>query len=566
MKVIALSCIVSILTVEAIFAANGEALNGFMACGSAFEPATGSYQFLREEVPDYDIAQGARIGEIYYTRLPIFDEADPLENNVAFRWANRFHILTRESVISEQILFARDEQYKERLLQESGRLLRRQDYFYDVAVHPVRLCGDVVDVEVITKDTWSLTPNISFDRSGGENTYGFSIRDSNILGLGKRFEIASSKDADRRSHALIYEDDNVLGTRIRTRVSYVDSDDGSNQLLALNLPFFSLDSRRSWGVFLENGEREDKQFFRGDDITEVKHDIEDYGIELGFSQGLKNNSTRRWTMGYRYRSDKFHASEELPPPRAFPIDKELSYAYVGFEVVEDNYDTAFNLEQIYRTEDLHLGHRVFNRLGFAASAFGSDMDRIVVDGFFTDTLVYSDDVLWQHTLQWEGQWNLDSAESEDILVSYETRYFKRISSRQAFFARLEAVYSRNLNSNSQIVFGGMTGARAFDNRFQVGDRRVSLTLEQRFYSDMHILNLIRVGGAFFVDAGRAWEPGVDNGVEDDLLADIGFGIRLASSKAASSRVAHIDFAFPLTNRGDPEVKSFQIVFNIKGSF
>ena len=57
-----------------------------------------------------------------------------------------------------------------------------------------------------------------------------------------------------------------------------------------------------------------------------------------------------------------------------------------------------------------------------------------------------------------------------------------------------------------------------------------------------------------------------NGVEDKVLADVGFGLRLASSKAASGRIAHIDFAFPLTNRGDPDVRSLQIAFNVKGTF
>ena len=55
-------------------------------------------------------------------------------------------------------------------------------------------------------------------------------------------------------------------------------------------------------------------------------------------------------------------------------------------------------------------------------------------------------------------------------------------------------------------------------------------------------------------------------MEDDYLANLGFGLRLASSKAASGRIAHIDFAFPLTNRGDRDVKDIQIAFNIKGTF
>ncbi len=566
MKTTALYAAFSMLTIGTVIAAEDDNNNPIAEACAPFEPARGNYQFIQEDPPEFAIIPGARVSQIFYTRLPIFDETDPAENLTLFRWANRVHLLTREAVISRQILFAEGQTYDQRLLEESGRLLRGQDYFYDVDLRPVSRCGDDVAVEVITKDTWSLTPGFSFDRSGGENTFSFSFRDSNILGLGKQLKVASKEDTDRHSRELTYEDSNVLGSRLINRSRIIDSDDGSNQLFALNLPFFSLDSRRSWGVSLENGDRIDEQFRRGDEITEVEHEIEDFSVELGFSRGLIGGFAQRWTVGYRYRRAQFSLGKDLPSPAVFPDDKELSYPFLGFELVEDNFDTAFNLDQIYRTEDLHLGHRFISRLGFAAADFGSDEDRVVLDGFYSGTLAYTENLLWQHSLEWEGLWNDDRKKAEDVVVSYESRYFRRINSRRSFFANFQAQYSKNLNTNRQIVFGGRTGARAFENRFQVGDRSVSLTLEERIYSDIHLLNLIRVGGALFVDVGRAWEPGVDNGVEDDLLVDIGIGLRLASSKAASGRVAHIDFAFPMTNRGDPEVDDFQFVFNIKSSF
>ncbi|MDP6414243.1 MAG: hypothetical protein QGG54_04320, partial [Gammaproteobacteria bacterium] len=294
--------------------------------------------------------------------------------------------------------------------------------------------------------------------------------------------------------------------------------------------------------------------------------IEDFELEYGFSQGLVNGTVKRWSIGYRYRNDEFGLGDELPPPVQFPDDKELSTVYFEYEVLQDYFDTAFNLDQIYRTEDIHLGYHLSNRFGVAADAFGSDQDRLVVDGFFSDTLFFNNDVLWQHSLEWEGLWNLDEDVAEDVQISYETRYFRRQTDNRSFFASLEAVYSKHLNSHRQILLGGLSGARAFDNRFQVGDRSLLLTLEERLYTDIHLWNLIRVGGALFVDVGRAWEPGFDNGVEDDLLANIGVGLRLASSKAGSGRIAHIDFSFPLTNRSDRDVRDLQVSFNVKSRF
>ena len=74
-----------------------------------------------------------------------------------------------------------------------------------------------------------------------------------------------------------------------------------------------------------------------------------------------------------------------------------------------------------------------------------------------------------------------------------------------------------------------------------------------------------VGYAAFIDIGRAWQSGTDDGLEDKLLADIGFGIRLASSKADAGRIMHIDFALPLTNRDDPDIDNFLVALKVKNS-
>ncbi len=534
-------------------------------CTDQFVPAAGAFDFVQAAAGFMPVDRG-RVGHIYFTRLPIFDEANPEENNSLYRWANRFHVLTRESTIDQQLLFQSSDEYDPRLLEESARLLRAQGYFYDAAIRPVQQCGDRVNIEVITKDNWSFTPSASFDRSGGENTYSVGLRESNLFGLGKELGIADSKDSDRESTELSYSDNNVLGSRIRNRTTLIDSDDGSTQAFSLDLPFFSLDSRHAWALHLENQERQDEQFFRGDDVSEVEHELQDYSFEYGFSRGLIDDVVSRWSIGYRYRKDEFALSDELPAPSVFPTNKEMSYPYFKYELVEDSYVTAFNLDQIFRTEDLHLGLRFVNRLGYAAEGFGSDQDRVVVDGSLSDTLFYNGEILWQHGLEWEGIWKTAADEAEDLLISYQTRYFHRQTDHRSFFASIAATYSKNLNTHRQVVLGGETGARAFDNRFQVGDRSVILTLEERLYTDIHLWNLIRVGGAVFVDIGRAWSPDFENGVEDELLADFGFGLRLASSKAASGRIAHIDFAFPMTNRNDPDVDSVQVAFTIKGSF
>ncbi len=535
-------------------------------CRAEFQAAAPGYGFAREEHATLPSGEQVRVGEVHFTRLPVFSVSDPDEDNFLFRWANRIHILTRPGIIEEQLLFASGEQINARLLDESARLLRRQGYFHDADIRPVSRCGDTVDVEVITKDNWSLTPSLSFDRQGGQSTYSVGLRDSNLLGRGQLLAVTDGQELDRRSTELLFQDNNVFGSRIRNRVSLINSDDGDTRAFDLDLPFYALDSRRAWALRLKDDQRQDPQFLRGNEVSEVTHREQDYLAEWGFSPGLQNGLARRWRVGLRYQANEFSRSMDLPPPAQFPRDREIGYVYAGLELIADDYTTAFNLDQIYRTEDLHLGFDLTLELGVASPALGADGDYLIARGSFSDTLGYDDDSLWQHSLSFEGFYDRARETSEDVLLRYENRYFRRQTAQRSFFARAEAVYSRNLRGHRQVVLGAQTGARAFDNRFLVGDRRLVVSVEERLYTDIHLFNLIRVGAAVFADAGRTWADDGNTGTAGDWLTDVGFGLRLASSKAASDRVAHLDFAFPLSNRNDPAVDTMLINFTIKGGF
>jgi hypothetical protein len=239
----------------------------FPNCEHKFSPANGGYPFVRDRKPVRLPSERLLIGEVRVTRLPVFDESNDKENNLFYRLANRIHILTKEPIVLQQLLFEVTEDFDPRSTQETQRLLRAQGGFFDADIRPYRVCDGKVDLEVITRDSWSLTPNIGFDRAGGENNFSMGLRDTNILGLGNQLSIAASQDIDRQSTELIYEDNNVFGTRLRNYTEFIDSDDGFTHIFEFGLPFFELDSKNSWRVRLENDERVDELFFRGEEVA-----------------------------------------------------------------------------------------------------------------------------------------------------------------------------------------------------------------------------------------------------------------------------------------------------------
>ena len=130
-------------------------------------------------------AGGAVIGNIVLEKRNIFDLSDPKENKWLYRWANRLHVVTRDKVIRNQILFENGDAYSGRLLEETERIVRSNRFIYDARVEPIRYEDGVVDVKVMTQDVWSLTPDVSFSRSGGENRTALGIEETNLLGRGQ---------------------------------------------------------------------------------------------------------------------------------------------------------------------------------------------------------------------------------------------------------------------------------------------------------------------------------------------------------------------------------------------
>src|SRR5688572_7769467 len=198
-----------------------------------------------ERIPSFPEleAAGARIGRIHVVTQDIFDLSDPRENYALYRFANRLHKTTRPDVIERLLLFKSGQPVSVRLIDETERLLRAKHYLYDVAIRPITYADGVVDIEVKTRDTWSLDIGVSASRAGGENSGRFSVKEDNLLGTGVLLGLSYTSDVDRRGTTFEVADTNLLGTRAGARYSYAYYDDGHRQLFGLERPFYSLDAR-----------------------------------------------------------------------------------------------------------------------------------------------------------------------------------------------------------------------------------------------------------------------------------------------------------------------------------
>jgi hypothetical protein len=507
-------------------------------------------------------AAGAVIGKVEVIAGDIFDPSIPNESGWLYRTANKLHINTRTRILFDQLLFRSGERYVHRVIEETERILRGNDYLYDAVIVPTAWDGRTVDLQVRTRDTWTLNPGINFSREGGENETAISLEEKNLLGGGKKLAIGWSNDVDRESVDFDYFDPHFNHTWTRVGVTYSDADDGSTQALRVDRPFYALDTRRAAGLQLFGSERDEPRYAYGEEVGKFEHEKQFYEISGGRSAGWQAGWVRRWTAGLTYDDNKYLPVVDEPLAGPLPEDRKLVYPWLGFELLQDVFERRTNQDQIDRTEDVLVGLRAGGRLGFATEGIGADRDALIMSAYVQDgwDLKPGDSLFVGAT----ATGRIESEGLRNAVLAAEARYYNQTSKRTKFFATLNGTVTEELDDDQQLVLGGDNGLRGYPLRYQAGTSSALLTLEQRYYTDWYPWRLFHVAGAVFFDMGRTWGTDVTGATSDGLLKDVGFGLRLGSSRAAFGNVIHIDLAFPLD--GGDDIDSVQFVVETKAKF
>ncbi len=268
---------------------------------------------------------GARIGEIRFVALQLFDVAHDDENTTLSRLGNRLHIQTRESTIRNQLLFESGDAYRVNLLEESERILRDTRYLRDARIRPVAYHDGVVDIEVTTQDVWTLDPGISFGRKGGKNTGGIKFEELNLLGMGTQFGLGFIKGIDRDSKLVEYRDRQLGSSWWDLATIYSDNSDGRTASFSLDHPFYALDTRWAGGVGVFDDERVESRYDLGEIVDQFKARDRFTTFYWGHSDGLIDSWAKRFSVGMTYEDHAFDPATGDYPTRLLPADRRLVY-------------------------------------------------------------------------------------------------------------------------------------------------------------------------------------------------------------------------------------------------
>lgn len=540
------------------------ALSGWAATFCLCLPAIADDPAGEHALPSFAELQaaGAVIGEIRIVNDDIFDLDDPKEDNFLFRLANKLHIRTRPSVIQRSLLIHSGEPISVQRIEESERLLRANRYIYDVNIRPIAYHDGVVDIEVETRDTWTLEPGFHFSRAGGSNSSGLSVEERNLLGTGIALGFSQSSDVDRKGTEFEVSQNHAFGGWTQISLKRAEYDDGKRQSFNFGRPFYALDSRWATGVSAVHDERIESLYSDGVIVGQYRHNQNTGEVIGGWSKGLIDGWTRRYSVGLGYQADAYAVDPALIPPSTMPADQTLVSPFLRYEVIEDNYQKVKNRDKIQRPEFFALGLNSKVQVGRALTSFGSTRDLWTYSAMISDGVQVprGNDLL--ASAAFSGQYG--DGHGERQFLSGSLRYYVPHAKRALFYATASGDVVRNPQISDLLLLGGDNGLRGYPLRYQIGEHRALFSVEERVYTDWYPFRLFRVGGAVFYDIGRAWGGPLQNPVNPGWLSDVGFGLRILVDRSSNGNVVHADIAFPLNP--DPNIRSIQFLVKTYAHF
>jgi hypothetical protein len=486
----------------------------------------------------------------------VFDLSRPGENYWLSRLANSAHIETRQRVVARELLFAAGEPVQAERIRETERNLRRHAFIRDARIVPMRLEGTTVAARVEVDDAWSLNGNVDLSQSGGNLAWSVRADERNLLGTGKRVFYEHEENIERSANEIGYIDPQLFGSRWVLSAAYGDLSDGSTRVFAAERPYFSIETSYALGGFATSSAFSLTQYNHGAAVHVMPARRSGAMAFASLAYRVRNRIAHRIGLSYRADESEYDAPVVLVPGSLPPPDtstRRVRGMSATWSLVQDRSTTFQNLARIGRTEDYNLGWALSGSAGYFATALGSTTgapfgDAAVRKGWspHSRTLIVADG--WVRGRYEDDGWR--DAVARATLTAYH-----RGPASQTFATQLTAVSSTRPDSADWIYLGGRDGLRGYVDHYLAGDRRLTVSLEDRIITSWRPLGLVQAGFVAYVDAGMIRRA--DTGRWSRTYANVGAGLRFGALKSGGGNLLLVSVATPLVR--DPGIDKLLLV-------
>ncbi len=500
-------------------------------------PAERAQVYSRYELETIDIAlkalharraaaaEGKTIERIDVVPFDVFEPRDPLPT-----FLNVFHATTRRSVIRREVLLREGEPFRQVLVDDTIRNLRRlPELSLVIVVATEGSAPDRIGVVVITKDVWSLRAGWNVvGTPGGIETFDLAPTETNIFGTQQTIRVEYIYDPATNTFGLGYTIPRLDRTRIAAIASAyaivnraTNSVEGSYGSLTMGEPLYS--GRTPWAW----------------DATALWQDVTTRTFENARLAAYRDVATGK-SVPYEYRHREFRATYDLTrsfgwdfkqdftltvgvtrnvyrtdfpgaDPRTVadfvstqvPVSDTRVGPAVQYHAYSNRFLRVIDFETLALQEDFRLGADLLLGVQPSFRALGASRDVVDVRAEAQYTAAFRDGFARLFVIT-DTQPDLGSRRVADGLVNPGAHVVSPTVAglgRLVFHSVLQYRYRDYLNARTTL--GGGTNLRGFPTNFFVGKDLVTYSLEVRS-RPIEILSC-EIGAVGFYDAGDAFD-------------------------------------------------------------
>ena len=487
----------------------------------------------------------AIIGSIVVEVGDVFDLAKPDENIWVGRLADHLHASTREVVIRRVLLFKEGDPVNARRIYETERLLRTLAFIKDAHIDPVVQADGTVAARVRVRDAWTTQVNSGFSSVGGQKAMNFGVVEKNFLGLGKSLAFDVSKDHERSTWDVSYDDPQFLGSRWTLAAQDQYLSDGTVRKFTLERPFFALDT--PWSTSLTLGQKHTGLYLydRGAEVFQVPF-IQDQ-VDLAGALALPASGDRVWRAGLAFHRQDTHygtitqsapAGDLVAPTLA---NRRLRGPALTLSTQKDAFDSFYDLLGMDTPEDYNQAWNGSAELGSYRRALGSTADIPFFQIQASNGWSPSSEDLTLLTTKLGGRLAASGLENGQANLSL-VRYHK-VTANQILAGFATVDLGCRLDPENWYYLGGDEGLRGFPNELHPGSARWLASFDYRLLTDQRWWGIVRLGYSAFVDVGEVRR--IDGHGWSKPYSDVGLGLRLGNLKSSLGRVILLSVAAPL---------------------
>src|SRR5690606_13954576 len=150
---------------------------------------------------------------------------------------------------------------------------------------------------VVTQDSWSMEPQVSFSRQADDSESGFALSEDNVLGTGNSVLIGYEQTADRNAIRYSFSNPYFLNKPLAVRLSFSETSDGDNSLIDIAKPFYSLNTPWATGILLQEISEVSVIRSGGEVVNKYGHQRINQEVFYGHVLDVTDKYTRRWYVG-----------------------------------------------------------------------------------------------------------------------------------------------------------------------------------------------------------------------------------------------------------------------------